>query len=193
MSSSNRDRNKGRKYMSGNKKRELKRKREELIKAQSGALETFFKNNRPCTSTSVQFTSLNTNVQQRENEEDVNRPSTPALGQFIFLNTNKNEVQRREDEEERNDENLTTLEDQPSTSTEQGSLNLNILEISNWPDLIDDKLRVEIVKRGPVQGKSLNYPKDGKNKSFLGYHFNRLLPNGEIVERKWLVYSVITN
>lgn len=83
-------------------------------------------------------------------------------------------------------------EDQPSTSTstttEPNSTKLNIFEISNWPDPMTDKLRIEFLKH-KLKSDKINTSSAEKGKKY----FYRLLPNGEIVYRKWLIQSEITN
>lgn len=167
-----RDRDRGRNYIPGNIKRELKRKKEESIKSQTGALETFL-------IPVQQLTPVDTPIVQNESE---NREQTEN-------NQDADEAGSNGDEEELSEVDSRT-EDQLSTSTftEHNSTKLNIFEISNWPDLINDKLRVEIVKRKLNSEKMKTSPADKVKK-----YFNRLSPNGEIVQRKWLVHSEITN
>ena len=104
-------------------------------------------------------------------------------------NQDADEVGSNVDEEELSEvDSITTDQPSTSTSTELNSAKLNIFEISYWPDLTDDKLLVKIVNHKLNSDKMKTSSADKGKKCF-----NRLLPNGEIVQRKWLVHSEITN
>ncbi|KAG8558188.1 hypothetical protein GDO81_016897 [Engystomops pustulosus] len=57
-----------------------------------------------------------------------------------------------------------------------------------WMDM-NRNLRDFLVLHGPQQVKRFRYPKDGSKRSFDRKHYNRELPNKEITERQWLMYS----
>jgi hypothetical protein len=46
------------------------------------------------------------------------------------------------------------------------------------------------IKKGPIQIKSLNFPKNHENRKFSVIYCQRVLKNGEYFERSWLVYSI---
>ncbi|XP_069840991.1 zinc finger MYM-type protein 1-like [Dendropsophus ebraccatus] len=58
-----------------------------------------------------------------------------------------------------------------------------------WMDM-SKKLRDFLVLHGPQQVKRFSYPKDDGKRSFDRRHYHRELPNKEVTERQWLVYSV---
>lgn len=60
---------------------------------------------------------------------------------------------------------------------------------ANWPDTISDNVRQVIVARGPVQVKDHDFPVNNSGRRFTTKNYLRTLKNGEIVQRRWLVYS----
>lgn len=76
---------------------------------------------------------------------------------------------------------------------------VNISEICNdpgkWPTVITDKLRQEIVKRGPPENLNHDYPfpLNLKGRKFSVNYYKRTLCNGETAHRTWLVYSLDKN
>jgi hypothetical protein len=50
-----------------------------------------------------------------------------------------------------------------------------------------------LVERGPKRENNLIFPKDKNGNCFLPKQYYRNLPNGEMQDRKWLVYSVSTD
>ena len=56
-----------------------------------------------------------------------------------------------------------------------------------WPDFISNAQRCGIVKRGPQQ-VDINFPLNAARRSFLTFHYKRVVSNGEIVPRSWPIY-----
>uniref|UniRef100_A0A8C8A234 TTF-type domain-containing protein n=1 Tax=Oryzias sinensis TaxID=183150 RepID=A0A8C8A234_9TELE len=67
----------------------------------------------------------------------------------------------------------------------------NPIDPSEWPTILSDQVRLDLVQRGPLQtDKDFDYPKSPSNRSFSHFHTHRQLSNGEKIKRSWLVYSV---
>jgi hypothetical protein len=65
-------------------------------------------------------------------------------------------------------------------SESENSNTLNIEDPGTWPEKITDKLRTHLVKRGPVQIRNFDFPKDEEkgNRRFSDKYYNRKLANG---------------
>ena len=47
-----------------------------------------------------------------------------------------------------------------------------------------------LVKKGPPTIIMEKFPKNNKGRHFSKFHCKRKLPNGEIIDRPWIIYSV---
>lgn len=65
---------------------------------------------------------------------------------------------------------------------------IDIADPSTWPNNLSHHLIQSIVTKGAVQIKE-NFPVDESGRKFSATQYLRKLPNGEIVNRDWLVYS----
>ncbi|XP_028074560.1 zinc finger MYM-type protein 5-like [Camellia sinensis] len=78
-------------------------------------------------------------------------------------------------------------EDEMNTECEHS----NIDDPGTWK-IIDQNLRDFLVERGPVRRNcEFNFPKDdsSRHRYFSPVHYIRHLPNGEKIDRTWLIYS----
>ncbi|XP_030410240.1 uncharacterized protein LOC115647690 [Gopherus evgoodei] len=65
----------------------------------------------------------------------------------------------------------------------------DIDDIGTWLQSLNNEYRAIILEKGPVRIKGLEYPKDIRGRKFTKNNYYRRLSNGEIVNRRWLVYS----
>ncbi|CAI6376957.1 unnamed protein product [Macrosiphum euphorbiae] len=68
-------------------------------------------------------------------------------------------------------------------------------DFSNWPEVLTLTMKYEIVKWGPIQIKSWDFPfssnGEHQRRRFTVNYYYRKLPNNEVINRQWLVYSKI--
>ncbi|GBP85060.1 Zinc finger MYM-type protein 5 [Eumeta japonica] len=77
-----------------------------------------------------------------------------------------------------------------STSMTAGMENLNPQNDPGlWPITITDVDRTEIVLRGPIRIKVELFPVNDNGRRFSEYHYNKILVNGEKLDRRWIIYS----
>lgn len=60
---------------------------------------------------------------------------------------------------------------------------------SDWPLQLTNSIRILFIKKGPMQIKKFDFPKNQLNRKFFSSYYQRVLHNGEQLERSWLVYS----
>ncbi|KAL8461684.1 hypothetical protein ACS0TY_032971 [Phlomoides rotata] len=65
----------------------------------------------------------------------------------------------------------------------------NLDDPGKWNN-IDHKVRHFLVERGPKRDSLSLFPKDNFKRHFDASHYKRILPNGEEIERRWLLYSI---
>jgi len=59
-----------------------------------------------------------------------------------------------------------------------------------WVFHISAAARQRVIERGPQQVKEFEFPISRTKRRFLKSNYDKILSNGEVVERKWLIYSV---
>lgn len=58
---------------------------------------------------------------------------------------------------------------------------------------VSSLIRQIIIEKGPFQLRGIDFPKDSNGRHFSESFYDRSLANGEVVQRKWLVYSKIND
>uniref|UniRef100_A0ACD5WTC6 Uncharacterized protein n=1 Tax=Avena sativa TaxID=4498 RepID=A0ACD5WTC6_AVESA len=157
------------KCMSGCEKRKRKKQRDELAESQRGSIDNFFKTS-SSSRNSLQLAIVTVEEQQTENLDNIN---------------DTNEVDNNASQHE-------NLADSPNSEIpsvdEQQPLTIDILDPRHW-DNLDEKARHYLVENGPVREENIEFPVDSKSRHFSQTYYCRKMKNGEIHDRKWLVYS----
>lgn len=65
----------------------------------------------------------------------------------------------------------------------------------NWPQLLTNTDKYEIVKLGPVRVENYDFPitiyENDQKRRFTANNYYRKLSNGDLIDRKWVVYSKV--
>ena len=163
------------KHLSGAQKRNKRKREEQLIESQKGALHNFF-----------QATS-NAEVTQDQRQEFVAE---------VDPNEGATEEQNLDDEANANEhtqapegETLQPSHDIETTNIdEQDDSLLSIFDPRTWGNL-NNRKRDILIEKGPVREMDLEFPCDPLGRHFSYVYYSKKLSNGEFVDRKWLVYS----
>ncbi|KAL4097879.1 hypothetical protein QTP88_022582 [Uroleucon formosanum] len=215
---SNRDRDRFRSYESGCKKREKKQIKQDFLKTQQGSFLKFLsKENDKLDSQSdvILATKISTISQVNSETEnlELEREKSPELSPICLkspkaLNkdselpqiiiSNFKESNSVEFQEILSCKLISNESKIILTNTAMNDSNMYD-DPANWPISISQDLRTNIVKLGPKRIINFNFPSrviitsssaKEVNRRFSTNFYYRKLPNGEIVDRNWLVYSI---
>ncbi|CAL5203434.1 unnamed protein product [Lathyrus oleraceus] len=182
---------KNRKFECGNDKRKKKKKIEELIQSQLGALDKLLIKE-PQVSNESRYVD---NIDSLPIEND-NLDSVPIendnLDSVPIENDNLNSVPSENDnldsvsivDEVNNDDDVAADDDD-----DDDNVDYDISDPRNW-DRLQSKLIDLLVVKGPKRDNSIvKGPRDSLNRRFTANLYTRALANGEVCDRDWLVYS----
>jgi hypothetical protein len=167
-----------RKYPSGSEKRKRKQQRDEFIESQRGALDKFVRrNSNP--STSVNPDELA--IVPVEEHDKINQDQDPTVEENVGINTDDNHVSDQEPIFNSSPTGTASIHEEPIFTED-------IYDPRNWNNP-DHKTRTLLVEKGPVREENIEFPLDGNGRHFSYIHYYRKMNNGEVRDRKWLVYS----
>ncbi|KAJ1278504.1 hypothetical protein BS78_04G084500 [Paspalum vaginatum] len=151
------------KHLSGAQKRKKRKQEDQFIESQKGALHKLFS------------ASSNANVNVEQGQQ-----SGPKV------DVNEDSVVQENLQPSCDMENQDGQEN-PVVDEQEDNL-LSIFDPRTW-DNLDNKKRDMLIEKGPVRELNLEFPKDAIGRHFSYAYYSRKLTNGEVVDRKWLVYS----
>ncbi|CAN6242902.1 unnamed protein product [Urochloa humidicola] len=166
-----------RKYPSGNEKRKKKQQRDEFIASQRGAMEKFVRSNTSTSRNPADLAIVAVEEQPNINPED----QGPIPEENIDINRDDNNVSDHE----------PILDSSPTRSAsidEEPIFTEDIYDPRNWHK-IDNKTRDILVEKGPIREENTEFPLDHNGRHFAYTYYSRKMSNGELRDRKWLVYS----
>ena len=184
-----RDRDRGRKYLSGAERLKRKKQRDDYIKQQTNnilkyVIETNDHSRQP--NEGEVHTAMNQVPLEEENQElntVVNENEEVPNETELDENGNNRKTSECESHQEKDIENIEI------EAQKEENRNFDIEDPSTWPINRTQQTVNLIVQYGPVQVTQLNFPKNKNNRSFSATYFTRILMNGQRTTRRWLIYS----
>ncbi|XP_050890222.1 uncharacterized protein LOC127095594 [Lathyrus oleraceus] len=189
---------KNRKFECGNDKRKKKKKIEELIQSQVGALDKFLIKEPQVSNESRYVDNIDSLPIENDNldyvpTENDNLDNVPIendnLDSVPIENDNLNSVPIENDnldsvpivDEVNNDDDVDDVDDD--------NVDYDIFDPRNWDRLKPKQINLLVVK-GPKRDNSIvKGPRDSLNRHFTANLYTRALANREVCDRDWLVYS----
>lgn len=136
------------------------------------------------------------NLKRKKQQEAENEKGAKQLAKFVKVIDHRQILVA---DNNNTDKSTTPTNEDASTSTSQvemtpdSTLLLKVSEdIAKWPHPLPNSVIDEIMLREPNNGKLDNdedYPRDANGRHFSNKHFQRIMPNRETYNRRWLVYS----
>jgi hypothetical protein len=157
-----------RKYASGREKRRKRKLENEFIQSQKGTMDKYVRSN-TTTSRNPYELALAIITQDQASEDNVD------------INGDNGNVSD-------NENTFNSSSTESASIDEQNIFTSDIFDPKNW-DTLDDKARDLLVEKGPIREENLVFPLDGNKRHFPYSHYIRKMKNGELCDRKWLVYS----
>ncbi|XP_074288810.1 uncharacterized protein LOC141613965 [Silene latifolia] len=159
------------KHLSRSEKRKRRKLVEELNKSQQGVIDKFLIRN-------VDVVHENLDHPNENLGDDIDDSNLDGeIGDVDDNNNNENL-----------DQSEPTIPTNNDIAGEETIPSIDIYDPINWTNL-SNKIRDSIIKKGPTRELNLDYPCDDNNRHFKYAYFSRKLNNGEISDRKWLIYS----
>ncbi|KAJ1273372.1 hypothetical protein BS78_06G274900 [Paspalum vaginatum] len=164
-----------RKHLSGAAKRKKRKRDAQFIESQRGAM--------------LKFIWVSSNKDDKGQKPDHNLDAQVGVDKDATGEQNLI-AQADVNEDTVGEEHLQ----QPSSDTvnpidnEQEDSPLAIDDPRTWGNL-DNRKRDILIEKCPVRELNLQFPLDAARRHFSYAYYNRKMSNGEIVDRKWLVYS----
>jgi hypothetical protein len=146
-----------------------------LVESQRGALHKFLKSNR---STLRDLDSLA--IVALEEPANANPEDQDHMEGNVDNDMDEHNVSDHE--------HLFNSNETEPTIVDEDLVSIDIYDPRNW-DKLDNKARDTLVEKGPIREENLEFPWDANARHFSYAYYSRKMSNGDVHERKWLVYS----
>jgi hypothetical protein len=159
-----------RRYLSGSEKRKRKKRVDDLIDSQRGAIDKFFKSNASASTNPNDVFALA--IVPVGTEEPTNENSREE--EHVDINVDDNNVSDHENMSNSSDAHAQfgSVDEQP-----------DIYDQRNW-DNLDNKARDILIEKGPIREEGIKFPLDDASRHFSYAHYYRKLSNRELYDRK---------
>ncbi|GBM01702.1 Zinc finger MYM-type protein 5 [Araneus ventricosus] len=184
----------GRKYLSGSKKRVVAKVKKVEAKKEKGSLNKYFRK--------TISENAETQVEPQHSEDDGregNKSEEVTLGNQSSYPLTESAMSHL-GKLDNNNQVYSSVDITAGTSEVRETGNLKLacpLELTDdpatWPEMMSQSVRDYLVQNGPPSITVEIFPKNESGAHFSKFHCKRKLPNGEIVDRPWLLYSATSD
>ncbi|XP_030068040.1 uncharacterized protein LOC115476054 [Microcaecilia unicolor] len=211
MSQTKRARDAGRKYLSGSMKRKINKTKKTAEEKQKGALNKYFRR----ANLEIFEVAAGQGYESVASREEGVLPELTESNRTSQETNDDTEIPQSDhatSSQSRETKETHDMKDQDSPEQEHfqenESLNISVADYENpkslesltisddpttWPERIDHHLKDCLVKKGPPKILLEEFPCNKNGRYFSKAHCKRKLPNGEIIHRPWVIYSVSAN
>uniref|UniRef100_A0A8I6Y600 TTF-type domain-containing protein n=1 Tax=Hordeum vulgare subsp. vulgare TaxID=112509 RepID=A0A8I6Y600_HORVV len=173
----------GRKYPSGSFKRKKKQQQDEEKEALSGSIFRYYKSKTSTSRNPEELAIVLADDQNNVNREDDGHTPTEDDVDIDMDDTNVSD----------HDPILNSSAAESASVDEEPVISVDIYDPINWSSL-DNKARDILVEKGPKrEEESTKYPLDETSRHFSYNHYSTKMSNGEVRDRRWLVFSKQAN
>ncbi|XP_071739068.1 uncharacterized protein [Rutidosis leptorrhynchoides] len=170
---------------SGAQNRKRKKQQQELTQSLQGSLHKYFVRHE---------SNDNENIVEENNVEEhnvqANNVGENGVEEDNVVENNVNENKNEYNNMFGDNANQNYVEENNESVGKSCDIgvNFNIFDVRVW-DGLSSNMKDLLVTKWPVRETNFDYPKDKANRHFSDIHYECKLPNSDIVDRKWLVYS----
>lgn len=166
---------------SGAAKRKRKAQEEKTSQSMQGALLKHF---RPSSNTEKEpnLSSQDVSISDSIDSQTVETPET--LGSTSSQQNLSNVVIA---------DNLVNITNNVVISRSDSEVVPDFTDIAKWPQILNTQTKNFIVEKGPFRVTDFEFPLDEQKRHFSTKYYERKMSNGEVIDRRWLVYSKSTN
>ncbi|XP_026378289.1 protein PFC0760c-like [Papaver somniferum] len=184
-----------RKQKNGHAKAIIRQKKDDIEISQVGDMFKYFE------PTIIQHTRDNESDEDEANNIDSDEEYENLVNNMLEEDDLLNDREDDENVQEEASEKEQELDDGENEIMQDEVQNeeygpVNIHDPGNWNNIkINQYLRDCLVENGPVRRNNVDFifPKDVEKRNFDYDHYSRYLSNGETEDRKWLVYSNVSD
>lgn len=170
---------KGSKFDSGAAKRKRKKAEDLLVELQKGALLKHFKPILPAAATADEAGTSLSPEESSQSSSEAEHSNVSTEDQVAI------------------EQHASASSIEPGNSIEgermdiiESDKTVDLTDISMWPEFLNDNQRMFVVENGVKQVTEIVFPSNDSGRHFSQSLYKRKLPNGEVINRAWLIYSI---
>ncbi|KAF0714845.1 zinc finger MYM-type protein 1-like, partial [Aphis craccivora] len=191
----------GRTFSSGHQNRLKKQKLNNFLKTQRGAMDKFnIVTSSPPIDVNVHKNDKVTNTIAKSNATSSCSPLFLPNASNFNVEPSTSKIDKSQVDKSvmlpllpvKNTLNCDEIKNSCSDDNKCMYLPEDLRDPSRWPEIMTSNIKQAILEIGPIRITNINFPvkSHNNNRKFSEKYYYRIMPNGEKVDRNWLVYSL---